>query len=329
MKLLAIETSCDDTSIAIVEDGHTILCNLVSSQVKQHANYGGVVPELASRMHTEAIHYLLAKAFSETQLSWDDIDGIAVTQGPGLEGALLIGLTVAKTLALVLNKPLYAVNHMHGHVFAHFLTDNTPNFPFVALIASGGHTQLVHLENATTFKCLGETRDDAAGEAFDKVARLLKLGYPGGPLIEKKALQGDETAFAFPRAMIHKGVEFSFSGLKTAVLQTVKKCDQDAIPVADICASFQQCVIDILWKKSERACQQLGITQLAICGGVSANQALQATFHQRGALAQIDCFTAPPVLCTDNAAMIAAAAYHQQLPLSKPKDIKVKPNLVL
>lgn len=329
MILLAIETSCDDTSIAIVRDGRHILSNLISSQVTKHARYGGVVPELASRMHTESIHFLIDKALRDAALSWNDIDGIAVTYGPGLEGALLVGLTVAKTLSSLLNKPLYPVNHMHGHVCAHFLSESPPSFPFISLIASGGHTQLVKVTSPMSFECLGETRDDAAGEAFDKVARLLGLGYPGGPLIEKRAIHGSPSAFAFPRAMIHKGMEFSFSGLKTAVLHTVKSIEKAPLPIDDICASFQQCVIDILWKKSLRACEENFITQLVLCGGVTANQALQQAFTQHATQSNIDCFTLSPILCTDNAAMIAAAAHYQCLEVSSLEDIKAQPNLAL
>ena len=308
MKVLAIESSCDDTSVAVVEDGRIIKSNLISSQLNIHQPHGGVVPELASRRHAEVIHILIRKALAEAECTFDDIDSIAVTYGPGLEGALLVGITAAKALSRTLNKPLIGVNHLHGHIYAHFLTTSPPEFPFIALIASGGHTQLVLMESHDSISLLGQTRDDAAGEAFDKVARVLGLPYPGGPHVEKAAQEGDPNAFKFPIAMKHDGLEFSFSGLKTAVMQTVKSMDTDALSLHDLCASFQHTVIKTLWYKTKLACEQHGVTRVALCGGVMANQTLQNEFKKEAESEAISIYNVPRVLCTDNAAMIGAAA---------------------
>lgn len=313
MRVLAIESSCDDTSVAVVEDGRHIKSNLISSQLKIHQPHGGVVPELASRRHAEVIHTLIQKALTEAHCSFDDIDSIAVTYGPGLEGALLVGITAAKALAHTLKKPLIGVNHLHGHIYAHYLTESPPCFPFIALLASGGHTQLVLVESHSSLKLLGQTRDDAAGEAFDKVARVLGLPYPGGPYIEDAAKDGNPKAFKFPIGMKHDGLEFSFSGLKTAVIQTVKSLDPKALPIADICASFQHTVIQTLWLKTMLACEQYSVSSVALCGGVMANQTLQNVFKQEAESASINIYNVPKVLCTDNAAMIGAAACLSEL----------------
>jgi N6-L-threonylcarbamoyladenine synthase len=328
MKVLAIESSCDDTSVAVVEDGHRIHSNLISSQLKIHQPHGGVVPELASRRHAEVIHTLITKSLQEAECTFDDIDAIAVTYGPGLEGALLVGITAAKALSKTLNKPLIGVNHLHGHIYAHYLTETPPAFPYIALIASGGHTQLVLVESHASLKLLGQTRDDAAGEAFDKVARVLGLPYPGGPHVEKEAQDGDKKAFKFPIGMKHDGLEFSFSGLKTAVIQTVNKLDQDTLPIADLCASFQDTVIRTLWLKTKLACETHGVERVALCGGVMANQTLQTVFQEEASQAGITIHNVPKVLCTDNAAMIGAAACLSELTI-KDQTFYTTPQLKL
>ncbi len=304
MKILAIETSCDETAVAVVENGATVLTSLVASQIATHQKHGGVVPELASRMHTEKLHGLLDRALKETGLSFNDIDACAVTQGPGLEGSLLVGIAAAKTLSHLLEIPLINVNHLHGHIYANFLS-NPPVFPFICLIVSGGHTQLIHAKGHMDFELLGETRDDAAGEAFDKVARSLNLGYPGGPAIEKAAQTGNEKAFKFPKAMLNSPYEFSFSGLKTAVIQTLRKLEQPW-PVADLAASFQKAVVDVLTKKAYDACRHLGIKTLVLSGGVAANTALRNACQAL----PVDLHIPESIYCTDNAAMIGAAAYY-------------------
>lgn len=309
MKLLAIETSCDETAVAIVESGHTVLSSVIRSQIKNHRRYGGVVPELASRLHVEAIHALIERALEDAQLGFNDLDGIAVTHGPGLEGALLVGVSVAKTLATFLNIPLIGTHHLHGHLYAPFLEKTPPEFPYLALLVSGGHTQLIHVNGHHQFDLLGQTRDDAAGEAFDKVARLLGLGYPGGPEIQKAATSGDEKAFQFPRGMKHDGLDFSFSGLKTAVRQTVERLEAP-LPVADLAASFQLAVVDVLCHKAMKAANQLQLSTIVLTGGVSANTALRTTL-QAQCLQHNYQFICPDVhLSTDNAAMIGSAAYY-------------------
>jgi N6-L-threonylcarbamoyladenine synthase len=328
MIILGIETSCDDTCIALVKDGKEVLVNLVSSQINIHKEFGGVVPELASRRHAEVIHIILKKALAEVDFTLDDVDAIAVTFGPGLEGALIVGISVAKTLALLLNKPLIGVNHIHGHIYAHFLLDSPPTFPYLALIASGGHTQMVKMSEHLHFECLGDTRDDAAGEAFDKVARVMGLSYPGGPAIEEEALRGDPKRYPLPIAMKHEGLEFSFSGLKTAVLQKIKA--EPDYNRADLCASFQKTVVDTLWLKCERACREHQLSHILLCGGVSANQALQSQVTEKGALVNISVSKLPLKLCTDNAAMIATAAfYYHKLGKETPSPLYVHSRLPL
>ncbi len=302
--ILAIETSCDETAIAIL-DGLKVLSNKVASQIKSHKKYGGVVPELASRMHTESIHNLIASALLEANITFQDLTVIAATETPGLEGSLLIGLTTAKTLSKLLNIPFIPINHLHGHLYAHFLSETPPEFPLICLIASGGHTQLYHAKNHHDLTIIGQTRDDAAGEAFDKIARHLGLNYPGGPLVEAKAKTGNPKAIHFTRPMLHQGLEFSFSGLKTAVIQL----DKSAFSIEDICASFQAAVIDVLLYKSLAACTQYNCKTLCIAGGVTANQTLTEAFKNACDKQQI-AFHVPPIsLCTDNAAMIGAAAH--------------------
>jgi N6-L-threonylcarbamoyladenine synthase len=330
MKILAIETSCDETSVAILENGTKVLANLISSQVKAHAKYGGVVPELASRMHTENIHTLLDKALDTANLELSDIDACAVTYGPGLEGALLVGLSTAKTLAHLLNIPLIPVNHLHGHIYANFLNDSPPAFPFICMIVSGGHTMLTLVKDHFNIEILGQTRDDAAGEAFDKVARYLELGYPGGPIVEQEAENGNEKAYLFPKPMLKQGFEFSFSGLKTAVIQTIQseRKQNKNINTADVCASFQKSVIDTLSYKAFLACKKFNISKLVLSGGVTANSKLRETFELESEKKDIQIFVPEKQHCTDNAAMIGAAAYYfsQNHDINNYKRILTDPN---
>lgn len=326
--ILGIETSCDETSIAIVENGKTIRSNIIASQIKDHKPFGGVVPELASRKHCEVINKLLDLSLKEANCNLTDLDGIAVTHGPGLEGALLVGVSVAKTLHLLTGLPLIPINHMHGHIYAHFLTETPPTFPFIALIASGGHTQLILVKEHLSFDLLGQTRDDAAGEAFDKVARALELGYPGGPEIEKKAKEGNPLSFPFPIGLKHSPFEFSFSGLKTSVMQTLKTLEKP-YPVADLCASFQYTVIQTLLQKSYSACRTLSVPTLVLAGGVMANQTLVKTFSDYCHEHSIALHAVAPKLCTDNAAMIAAVGHYRLLLNKMESSVTTAPNLAL
>ncbi|GAC1313190.1 MAG: tRNA (adenosine(37)-N6)-threonylcarbamoyltransferase complex transferase subunit TsaD [Chloroflexota bacterium] len=320
-RILGIETSCDETAVAVVRDGTHIESNVIAAQTDLHARYGGVMPEQASRAHLRAILPALEEALASADVDWNAIDAIAVTYGPGLAGALLVGVNVAKGLALARDKPLLGINHLEGHVYANWLETTAteePHFPLVALIVSGGHSDLVTSDAHGQYRRLGRTRDDAAGEAFDKVARLFGLGFPGGPLIERLAADGDPTAFAFPRAWLDgNSWDFSFSGLKTAVRHQVRDLGVDPetatpderrerLPLADLAASFQAAVIDVLATKAVRAAQTYGATRLAMGGGVAANRALLKTVEER---AQVPVLCPPPRLCTDNAAMIGAAGY--------------------
>ena len=307
-RILGFETSCDETAVAIVRDGGEIEANVIASQTDLHARYGGVMPEQASRAHLRAILPALDEAFAQAHAAWDAIDAIAVTHGPGLAGALLVGVNVAKGLAFARNKPLLGINHLEGHVYANWLdVERAPAFPLIGLIVSGGHSDLVLADDHGQYRRLGRTRDDAAGEAFDKVARMLGLGFPGGPLIERAALDGDPTRFKFPRAWLEEDSwDFSFSGLKTAVLHEVQRFSPDSLPIADVAASFQAAVVDVLSAKAVRAAQTFGAGRIALGGGVAANRTLLRTIEER---ADVPVVCPPPPLCTDNAAMIAAAAY--------------------
>ncbi len=308
--ILAIETSCDETSVAVIKNGQDILSNIVSSQIKTHKKYGGVVPEVASRMHTECIHVTIQHALSEANVSLSDLTAIAVTMGPGLEGCLLVGISVAKTLACSLSLPLIPVNHLHGHIYAYNLKKQSISYPCLALLVSGGHTEFILMETPHSFKRCGKTRDDAAGEAFDKVARYLDLGYPGGPVIESTAKTGNPNAFPLPITMKHAPLEFSFSGLKTATLTLIDSLPSidDCLP--DICASFQHTVIQTLVSKSLSACSSFQVKSFIVAGGVSANQTLQKAFHDAFSSSDTTLHTISPKLCTDNAAMIGLASYH-------------------
>jgi N6-L-threonylcarbamoyladenine synthase len=309
MKVLGIESSCDETAAAVLVDGRRILSNVVASQDDVHAPFGGVVPELASRRHLEIVLPVIERALAEAGVRVEDLDGIAVTQGPGLVGSLLVGCTVAKSLAYVHEKPLVGVNHLEGHIYAAFLTDDPPEHPFLALVVSGGHTALYHARAPLHYALVGQTRDDAAGEAFDKVAKLLGLGFPGGPLIQQTAEHGDPRAIAFPPARMRDGTrDFSFSGLKTAVSLHVKRHGPlSADEVADVAASFQAAAVRMLVRRAVSASLDLGIKRLVLTGGVAANGPLRAALAAEAAEHDLHLHVPPRNLCTDNAAMIAAA----------------------
>ncbi|MGH1505770.1 MAG: tRNA (adenosine(37)-N6)-threonylcarbamoyltransferase complex transferase subunit TsaD [Acidimicrobiales bacterium] len=313
--VLAIETSCDETSVAIVRAGAdptdlTVLANVVSSQIERHAEFGGVVPEVASRAHLEMLEPVLSAALAEAGIEPDQVDGsidaVAATHGPGLIGALLVGVTEAKTLALAWDVPYIGVNHMEGHLFATFLERPDLRPPLVVLLVSGGHTLIVELTELGAYRILGSTIDDAAGEAFDKVARFLGLGYPGGPIIDKLATEGDRDAITFPRGMLDEGLDFSFSGMKTAVINYVRR-HPDA-ENADLAAAFQEAVVDVLVTKAMRAAEQTRAKGLCLGGGVAANSRLRERFAAEAAGRGLDCLVPDRAFCTDNAAMIAAAA---------------------
>ncbi len=321
MNILGIESSCDETSVAIVKDGREIIINLVASQISTHRKFGGVVPEVASRKHIEVIIPLLEKVFQETGMNWKKIEAIAVTIGPGLIGSLLIGLSAAKAMAYVKQKSLVPINHLEGHIKSVFLTHPDLEFPFIALIVSGGHTSLLSVYDHTKFKLLGATRDDAAGEAFDKVARFLHLGYPGGPLIDRLSKKANSSAIKFPRAYMDKDrFDFSFSGLKTSVFNYVRSRDLAFIPgeeisegIPDIVASFQEAVVDVLIFKALRACKCEGIKQLVLVGGVACNSRLRDKLKIEARKEDIEVYYPAPNLCTDNAAMIAGAGFFQKI----------------
>jgi len=329
MKVLGIETSCDETAAAVVEDGITILSNIVASQVDIHARYGGIVPEVASRQHLLTILPVVREAMNEAKVTWRELAGIAVTFGPGLAGSLLVGVNVAKAVALACGLPLTGVNHLEGHVYANWLgRDNLPPFPSLCLIVSGGHTDLVLMRGHGQFDGVGRTRDDAAGEAFDKAARILGLAYPGGPAIERAA-QAGTPSLPLPRAWLKGSDDFSFSGLKTALLHLVRQGEilSQASLVADAAASFQQAVVDVLVTKTIAASEKLRVKQILLAGGVAANEQLRDNFMR---LSPLPVTMPAPALCTDNAAMIAACGYyHFQNGKVNGYDLDVVPNLSL
>ncbi|HEY9899828.1 MAG TPA: tRNA (adenosine(37)-N6)-threonylcarbamoyltransferase complex transferase subunit TsaD [Pantanalinema sp.] len=309
--ILAIETSCDETSVAVVKDGTEILSNVIASQIDLHQRYGGVVPEVASRAHMEAIGATLETALGEAGIAWGDVDAVATTFGPGLQGALLVGLMAAKGAAWARGIPLIGVHHLAAHIWANKMAHPDLPLPFLCLLVSGGHTSLVRVDGPEQFTTLGETRDDAAGEAYDKTARLLGLGYPGGPVIDRLANQGNPTAYDFPRAWLDGASDFSFSGLKTAVSRVIEKSNTAGMPLSipDVCASFQRAVVDVLVKKAIAAAEREGITAIAVAGGVAANRELRERLSAEAAKRGWR-FVAPPMtLCTDNAAMIAGLGY--------------------
>lgn len=323
MRVLGIETSCDETGIAIYDGKRGLLSHVLYSQIPLHADYGGVVPELASRDHVRKTLPLIKQALSEAGLTAADIDGVAYTAGPGLAGALLVGATLGRSLAFAWQKPALAVHHMEGHLLAPMLEEKSPEFPFLALLVSGGHTQLVAVKGIGQYQLLGESIDDAAGEAFDKTAKLMGLDYPGGPLLAKLATQGDATKYSFPRPMTDRpGLDFSFSGLKTAASMVIQKEGNSAQVQADIAASFQQAVVDTLLIKCRRALEQTGYKRLVIAGGVSANESLR---QQLAALMQSlkgEVYYPRKEFCTDNGAMIAFAGY-QRLKAGQQQDLSI------
>ena len=313
---LGIESSCDETSVAILRGGREILANVISTQIPVHRKFGGVVPEIASRKHIVNIMPVLDEALHEAGVTLADIDRIAVAYGPGLVGALLVGVSAAKTLAFALDKPLVAVNHLEGHIFANFLSHPDLQPPFMALVVSGGHTSLVHVKDYNHFSLMGQTRDDAAGEAFDKVARVMGLPYPGGPQIDKLAKEGNPDAIDFPMALNEKGnYEFSFSGLKSAVLNYLNSMKLKHIEInkADVAASFQKSVVNILVHKAVEAARQTGMKKLVLAGGVAANSSLEEHLRRAAEENNLEFYYPSKILCTDNAAMIACRGYYQAL----------------
>ena len=335
-RILGIETSCDETAAAVVENGRAILSNVVASQVDLHAQFGGVFPEVASRQHVLAIYPIVEQALSAAHLDLSDLDGIAVTRGPGLPGSLVVGVNAAKGLAIGSGLPLIGVNHLEGHLYSAWLYQQKngaepppePAFPLLVLIVSGGHTELVLMRDHLTYERLGSTLDDAAGEAFDKVARLLGLPYPGGPAIQRVVTEqnGDPRRIRFPRAWLEGTWNFSFSGLKTAVLREVRRIEArgDTVPVADFAAAFQEAVVDVLVVKSLKAAEEFGAQEILVAGGVSANQALRAAFEEHSPMP----VNIPPIwLCTDNAAMIAGAGCYRYCAGQRGSlDMDVLPN---
>lgn len=313
--ILAIESSCDETAAAVVKNGRDVLSNVINSQIDIHKRYGGVVPEIASRCHLEAIDTVIDEALAQAGVTLDALDAVAVTYGPGLVGALLVGVSEAKAIAYAAKKPLIAVHHIRGHIMANLIAHKELEPPFLCLVASGGHSHIVHVKSYTDFSVLGRTCDDAAGEAYDKVARVLGLGYPGGPLIDKLAKEGDPAAVQFPRVRMANPLDFSFSGVKTAVINHLHKLEQkgEAYNKADIAASFQAAVVDVLCSHTVQAALEAGADKCALAGGVAANSALRAQMERVCGEHGISFYVPPMALCTDNAAMIGCAAYYQYL----------------
>ena len=330
--ILGIESSCDETAAAVVKNGREVLSNIISSQILIHRKFGGVVPEIASRKHIENIMPVIDEALQQANVTLDDIDAVAVTYGPGLVGALLVGLSAAKSLAWATDKPLIGVNHLEGHVFANFLTDPELEPPFMALVVSGGHTALLKVTGYNSFEMLGQTRDDAAGEAFDKIARVMGLQYPGGPEIEKLALDGNPHAIEFPVAKLDAPYEFSFSGLKSAVINYLHNQEQAKREInrADVAASFQYAVTNALVQKAVRAMKDTGLKKIVLAGGVSANKTLQTTLAKAMSDIGAELVAPMPILCTDNAVMIACRGYFMyQAGMESPLDLNAVPSLKL
>jgi N6-L-threonylcarbamoyladenine synthase len=331
--ILAIESSCDETAAAVVKNGRTVLSNVISSQIDLHTLYGGVVPEIASRKHMEQINQVIRQALSEAGLTLDDITAIAVTYGPGLVGALLVGVAEAKAIAFATGKPLIGVHHIEGHISANFIEHKELEPPFGCLVVSGGHTHLVNVKDYGEYEILGKTRDDAAGEAFDKVARAVGLGYPGGPKIDRLAKEGNPNAIEFPRAKISGSeYDFSFSGIKSSVLNYINQCEmkKEEINKADLVASFQNAVVDVLVSHAIHAAKEYGFKKLAIAGGVASNSALRAGMKAACEEQGIEFYYPSPILCTDNAAMIGAAAYYEYMKGSRASwNLNAVPNLKL
>lgn len=331
MKVLAVESSCDETSVAVVKDGREVYSNVIASQIDTHKKFGGVVPEIASRQHVEAINTVLKEGLDQAGVKLEDIDIIAATKGPGLIGALLVGLSAGKALALSTGKPFVGVNHIVGHVCANYISFKNLEPPFIGLIISGGHTYLIEVKDYVDFTLHGRTVDDAVGEAFDKVARSLGLAYPGGPLIDALAKKGKET-IEFPRVMIKEdNYNFSFSGLKTAVLNYLNstRLRGEEIVTEDVCKSFQEAVVDVLLEKSFRLAREKNMDKIVLCGGVSANSRIREAFEERGREENIKIFYPELKLCTDNAAMIASAAYYEYMAGKVDEENFANPNLGL
>lgn len=331
--ILAIESSCDETAAAVVKNGREVLSNVINTQIAIHTEYGGVVPEIASRKHIENINPVIRKALEDAGVTLDDIDAIGVTCGPGLVGALLVGVAEAKAIAFAKNKPLVGVHHIEGHISANYVENKELEPPFVALVVSGGHTHLVKVNDYGEYEIVGRTRDDAAGEAFDKVARAIGLGYPGGPKIDKLAKEGNPDAIEFPRAHVDDApYDFSFSGIKSAVLNYINSANMQGKEInrADVAASFQKAVVDALVSRAVRLAKECGMDKLAIAGGVASNSALRAAIQEACAKNNIGFYSPSPILCTDNAAMIGAAAYYEYIKgVRHGYDLNAVPNLKL
>ena len=322
---LGIESSCDETSVAVVKNGREVLSNVIATQIDIHKKYGGVVPEIASRNHVENITYVAKEALQKSGVTLDDIDAICCTYGPGLVGALLVGLSTAKAMAYALNKPFVGVHHIEGHIAANYITHKELEPPYLCLVVSGGHSHLVHVKDYTKFEVLGKTRDDAVGDAFDKVARVVGIGYPGGPVIDKLAKDG-KPIYNLPRTHF-ENLDFSFSGIKTAVINLVHK-EGDNININDLCASFEEAVTDILTQNSLKAMKELGVNKIAIAGGVSANSYLRNRMQELGEKEGFKVYYPELVLCTDNAAMIASAGYYNYMAgKCSPWNLNAVPNL--
>lgn len=333
VKILAIESSCDETAAAVVINGREVRSNVISSQIALHTLYGGVVPEIASRKHIEKINQVITQALEDADTTLEEIDAIGVTYGPGLVGALLVGVAEAKAIAYAAKKPLVGVHHIEGHICANYIENKELEPPFLCLVASGGHTHLVKVADYGKYEIIGRTRDDAAGEAFDKVARAIGLGYPGGPKIEKKAKEGNDKAIVFPKAKVAENpYDFSFSGLKSAVLNYINGCKmkRQEINEADIAASFQKAVIDVLVEHAVHAAKEYRIDKFAIAGGVASNQTLREAMGKACKERGIQFYHPSPIFCTDNAAMIGSAAYYEYLQGRRDGwDLNAVPNLKL
>ena len=322
---LGIESSCDETSVAVVKNGRDVLSNVIATQIDIHKKYGGVVPEIASRNHVENITYVVKEALEKANITLQDIDAVTCTYGPGLVGALLVGLSTAKAMAYALKKPLVGVHHIEGHIAANYITHKELKPPYLCLVVSGGHSHLIHVKDYTDFEILGRTRDDAVGEAFDKVSRILGLGYPGGPVIDNRAKNGTPR-YDLPKTHF-ENLDFSFSGIKTAVLNLVNK-EKENINIDDLCASFQKAVTDILLENALKAAKERNLDKIALAGGVSANSYLRERLQKMGDENGINVYYPEMVLCTDNAAMIAAAGYYNYIKGKvSPLDLNAVPNL--
>ncbi len=333
MNILAIESSCDETAAAVVHNGREVCSNIISSQIDLHKLYGGVVPEIASRKHIEKINQVIEEALKEAEVTLEDIDAVAVTYGPGLVGALLVGVAEAKAIAYARHLPLIGVHHIEGHISANYIEHPDLEPPFLCLVVSGGHTHLVCVRDYGTYEILGRTRDDAAGEAYDKVARAIGLGYPGGPKIDRLAKEGDPEAISFPRAHIADApFDFSFSGLKSAVLNYIngRQMKGETFRPADVAASFQKAVVDVLVEHSMKAAEEYGMGRFAIAGGVASNSALRESMKNACEKRKLKFYHPSPVYCTDNAAMIGAAGYYEYLAGTRHGwDLNAVPNLRL